>query len=76
MIGQASVGNDFVARTSQRILFRPDSVDPTVTNPFDVTIVDDNVPESTEYFEVHFTVDEQRNSGGYAFPSAIAPASA
>ena len=40
--------------------------------PFDVTIIDDDVDEGTEYFEVHFFVDSQRNSGGYAFPSSIA----
>ena len=40
--------------------------------PFDVTIIDDDVDEGTEYFEVHFFVDNQRNSAGYAFPSSIA----
>ncbi len=38
---------------------------------FDVTIINDEVAEETEYFEVHFYVDAQANSGGYAFPSSI-----
>lgn len=40
--------------------------------PFDVAIIDDDVDEGTEYFEVHFFVDRQSRSGGYAFPSSIA----
>ena len=35
--------------------------------PFTVTIIDDDIPEPTEYFEVHFEVQ----STGYAYPSAI-----
>ena len=57
-------------------MFVADSVDPRrIPNrdlPFEVPIVNDDVLEPTEYFEVHFDIDRQPNSGGYAFPSAIA----
>ena len=57
-------------------MFLPNQVNPrkatTKDLDFDVAIIDDDVAESTEYFEVHFFVDSQAKSAGYAFPSSIA----
>ena len=39
--------------------------------PFDITIVNDDVAEPTEYLEVHF-INNQTVGVGYAYPSAIA----
>ena len=70
--GGAAAGSDYLAlsgviirwQANQR-LSRFDLGNNDV--PFDVTIIDDDIPEPTEYFEVHFEVQ----STGYAYPSAI-----
>ena len=65
-----------MTQNGPRQVFLAGSVDPRREGnrdpPFTVPIVDDDVMEPTEYFEVHFFVDDQPSSGGYAFPSAIA----
>ena len=76
LAGGAIAGQDYMARDGPRQIFLAGSVDPRRDGnrdpPFTVPIVNDDVAEGTEYFEVHFDVDDQPNSGGYAFPSAIA----
>ena len=58
-------GSDYTAVGRTRIRFKPNDVDPPESDAkFVIQITDDNVAESTEYFEVFFTVDVN----GYAFP--------
>ena len=73
--GRAVEGGDFIPITNRRIRWtvRPgdDPVNPRIGRndaPFIVTIVDDNIAEPTEYFEVHYTVE----TNGIALPDAIA----
>ena len=62
--------------SDRTFLFQTNSTEPRMQTqndmPFNVMIINDDVDEGTEYFEVHFFVDNQTNSGGYAFPSSIA----
>jgi len=65
LIGEATVGVDYQAVGSTRVRWRPEEVDPNPNDaPFAVTILNDDVPEETEYFEVFFRVDVN----GHAFP--------
>ena len=73
--GGAVEDGDFMPITSRRIRWtvRPgdDPVNPRIGSndaPFLITIVNDNILEPTEYFEVHYTVE----SYGIAVPDAIA----
>ena len=63
--GQATEGIDYQAVGSTRVRWKPEDIDPNPNDPpFAVTILNDNVPEETEYFEVFFRVDVN----GYPFP--------
>jgi len=70
--GGALESSDYVPLTGRRIRWAPNAVDPRTTTandaPFNVMIVNDDIAEPTEYFEVHFTVE----TTGYAFPDAVA----
>jgi hypothetical protein len=74
--GRAGEGTDFIPIIDRRIRWgvRPgfDRVNPRTATandaPLRISIIDDDVSEPTEYFEVHFVVD----STGFASPDAIA----
>ena len=68
------VGSDFEELSNFAIRWTANSEQPryitspnNANQPFTVTILDDDIPEPTEYFEVHFEVENT----GFAFPSAI-----
>ena len=70
--GRAMATTDFVPVTGTRLRWRRNEVQPLAggqfSDAFRVQIVDDDVEESTEYFEVIFTID---SGAGYAFPNIV-----
>lgn len=65
-------GSDFTPRNPSRVVFAIGDVQPRRGVPYEIQITNDEIEEDPEYFEVHFVFDSQTESGGYAFPSAIA----
>ena len=65
-------GFDYNPISNRRIRWSPNEVDPRNDTdndaPFTITIIDDDVEEPTEYFEVFFRV----TTTGFAFPDAVA----
>ena len=69
--GGALAGFDYVAVENTRVRWGKNAAEPRIgvnDIPFEITIIDDDIEESTEYFEVIFVVD----SIGFAFPDAVA----
>ena len=70
--GLAVAGSDYEEVLQRRVRWKPNKVDPrndTANDaPFIIVIVDDDIEEPTEYFEVYFTVE----TTGFAFPDSVA----
>lgn len=68
---------DYIQLSNFRIRWRADQVDPryiphpTAPDPaFVITIVDDNVPEPREYFEIDLTLNPSGRNG-FFYPRAV-----
>jgi hypothetical protein len=74
-----TVGVDYMAVNNFRIRWQPDQVDPryiptpTGIDPaFEVIIIDDDIPEPREYFEIDLTRNPTGdNRNGFFFPRAV-----
>ncbi len=74
-----TVGVDYMPVNNLRIRWRADQVDPryiptpTRNDPvFEVTIIDNNIQELTEYFEIDLTLNPTGNNrNGFFFPRAV-----
>ena len=65
-------GTDFTAVDETRVVFAVNEVNARRGSPLRIPILDDDIVEDRETFEVHFFLDSQSDSAGYAFPSEIA----
>lgn len=72
--GEAVDGEDYTGIFNRRVRWSPGDIQTRFElgtggsdMAFEVTILDDLVAEPTEYFEVHFTIDNT----GYAYPRRV-----
>ena len=77
-IDAAGVNMDYMPLSDFQIRWLRDAVDPryiptpTANDPvFQITILDDDIAEPREYFEIDLTLNVVNNRNGFFFPRAV-----